>query len=207
MFPKTRKLAYGLEIPLMGLGTSMIETIIENEGTPQEKIISTPADVVYHSIKSGVRLIDTAYKYGNEKYIGEGIKRALDERICKREDLIIIGKIWIAFRNDPDKALRETLKKLQLDYIDIYMDHWPSGKDYREDLEDRFEMVSINEFWPKMEKLLEKKEEKNGKIVQKVKYLGVSNYNVQCLCNLLSFCRIRPIVNEIEYHLFLYKRN
>ena len=112
MFPKRRKLAYGLEIPLMGLGTSRILSIIENEGTSQEKIISTPADVVYHSIKSGVRLIDTAYNYYNEEYIGKGIKRALDEGICKREDLIIIGKIWITLRKDPEKALEETLKKL-----------------------------------------------------------------------------------------------
>ena len=47
---------------------------------------------------------------------------------------------------------------------------------------------------------------KNEKIVKKVKYLGVSNYNVQCLCNLLSFCRIRPIVNEIEYHLYFIQK-
>ena len=65
MFPKTRKLANGLKIPLMGLGTSRIEMIIWS------KFISTPADVVYESIKSGVRLIDTAYKYGNEEIIGQ----------------------------------------------------------------------------------------------------------------------------------------
>ena len=198
MFPKTRKLSNGLEIPSIGLGTSRILTIREDENDPKSKIISTPADVVYESIKSGVRLIDTAYKYGNEEIIGEGIKRALDEGICKREDLIIIGKVWIKFRKDPEKALKETLKKLKLDYIDIYVDHWPSGKDYREDPKDRFEMVSIYDFWPKMEHLVD---------IGKVKYLGVSNYNVQCLCNLLSICRIKPIVNEVEYHLFYIQKN
>ena len=97
MNSEIRKLNNGLEIPLMGLGTSKI---------------ANPAEIVYYSIKSGVRLIDTAYKYGNEIEVGKGIKRALDEKICKREDLIIIGKIWITFRKDPEKALRETLKKL-----------------------------------------------------------------------------------------------
>ena len=166
MLSKTRKLANGLEIPLIGLGTSRILTIREDEGTPQEKIIQTPADVVYHSIKSGVRLIDTAYKYGNEKYIGEGIKRALDKGICKREELIIIGKVWIKFRKDPEDG--------------------------------SFEMISIYDFWPKMEHLVD---------IGKVKYLGVSNYNVQCLCNLLSFSRIKPVVNEVEYHLFYIQKS
>ena len=198
MFPKTRKLANELEIPLMGLGTSGIRYKIEDENDPNSKII-TPADVVYESIKSGVRLIDTAYKYGNEESIGEGIKRALDDKDIKikREDLIIIGKVWLNFRNDPEKALRETLKKLKLDYIDIYMDHWPSGIDYRENPEDRFEMVSINKFWSKMEHLVD---------IGLAKSLGVSNYNVQCLCNLLSFCRIKPIVNEVEYHLYFIQK-
>ena len=70
-----KKLNNGIAIPLMGLGTSRIEN---------------PAEIVYNSILNGVRLIDTAYKYGNEKQIGEGIKKALEEGKCKREDLIII---------------------------------------------------------------------------------------------------------------------
>ena len=197
MSTKRKKLNNGLEIPLMGLGTSRILTI-KDETIPEEERIN-PTNVVYHAIKNGVRLIDTAYKYKNEKEVGDGIKKALDKGICNREELIIIGKVWIKFRKDPEKALRETLKKLQLDYIDIYMDHWPSGIDYRKDPEDgSFEMISIYDFWPKMEHLVD---------IGKVKYLGVSNYNVQCLCNLLSICRIKPIVNEVEYHLFYIQKN
>ena len=183
MSSKTRKLDNGLNIPLMGLGSAGIRN---------------PEDVVYHSIKNGVRLIDTAYKYLNERNIGNGIRRALNERICKRGDLIIIGKVWIPFRKDPEKALRETLKNLQLDYIDIYMDHWPTGKDYIENNPiGKFEMISVYEFWPKMEKLVD---------IGLAKSLGVSNYNVQCLCNLLSFCRIKPIANEVEYHLYFIQK-
>ena len=197
---KIRKLDDGRIIPLIGQGTSRIIDEIK-EGN---KLISKTGNikrVIYQSIKDGVKLIDTAYKYGNEKEVGEGIKQAIDDKICKREELIIIGKIWLNFKKDPEKALRETLKKLQLDYIDVYMDHWPSGKDFRDERqieEDRrktglgkFDDVQIYEFWPKMESLVEK---------GLAKSLGVSNYNIQCLSNLLSFCKIKPVMNEVEYH-------
>ena len=75
MIPKTRKLNNGLEIPMIGLGSSRISNIV---------------DVVYGSIKDGLRLIDTAFKYGNEDEIGEGLKKALDDGLCKREDLFIL---------------------------------------------------------------------------------------------------------------------
>ena len=204
-----RKLDDERSIPLIGMGTSrIIDKIMEGEVVIKENNIK---DVIYQSIKDGVRLIDTAYKYGNEKQVGDGIKQALDENICKREELIIIGKVWLNFRNDPEKALRQTLKKLKLEYIDVYMDHWPSGDDLRteEEIEKekkknpglevgRFNNVSIYEFWPKMEKLVE---------LGLTKSLGVSNYNIQCLSNLLFFCKIRPVMNEIEYHLFYIQKN
>ena len=179
----------GTKIPIMGLGTSKI---------------ANPEDIAYCAIKSGVRLIDTALKYENEIAVGKGIGRAIKEGICKREDLTIIGKIWITERNDPEKAIRGSLDRLNLKYFDIYMDHWPSGKDYRENknsfkgLEATYEMISIYDFWEKMEKLVE---------LGLTKSLGVSNYNIQCLCNLLSFCKIRPVANEIEFQLFYYQKN
>ena len=93
---RTRRLNNGLEMPLIGLGSSRIKNIV---------------DVVYNSIKDGLRLIDTAFKYGNEAEIGKGLKKALDDNLCKREDLFIIGKIWIDDRKDPEAAIKETLKK------------------------------------------------------------------------------------------------
>ena len=187
MTTETRKLSNGMEIPIIGLGTSKI---------------ARPEEIVYNSIKHGVRLIDTAYKYENEEEVGKGIKRALTEGLCKREDLIIIGKIWIRFRDDPEKAIRESLKKLQLDYFDLYLDHWPSGKDYRNDGIGSFKMASIYDFWPKMEALTKNKDDENPL----ARAIGVSNYNIQCLSNLLSFCKVRPVVNQVEFHLFYIQK-
>ena len=144
-----------------------------------------------------MRLIDTAFKYGNEEDIGKGIKKALDDGLCKREDLFIIGKIWITDKNDPEKAIKESLKKLQLKYLDLYLDHWPSGNDYT-DINNIKRQVSIYDFWPKMESLVEK---------GLTRSIGCSNYNVQSLLNLLSFCKIKPVANEVEFHPYYYQEN
>ncbi len=178
-----RKLNDGNEIPIMGLGT---HRILE------------PAEIVYNSIKDGVRLIDTASRYGNEEEIGKGIKRALEEGICKREDLFVTTKIWLNDKIDPEKALRESLKRLQLDYIDLYLDHWPSVKDYRTNADDPFTLISINDFWKNMEKLVD---------IGLAKSIGVSNYNVQSMLNILSFCRIKPVANQVEFQLYFYQKN
>lgn len=183
MIPKTKTLNNGMIIPSIGLGTSrMVE----------------PEEVIYYSIKDGARLIDTASDYYNEDKIGKGIERALKEGICKREDLTIIGKIWIKDKKDPEKALQKTLDNLLLDYIDIYVDHYPVSKDYREDKKDTFEYISIYDFWPNMEKLVEK---------GLAKSIGLSNYDVQTISNLLSFCKIRPVILEVEFNLFFIQNN
>ena len=171
-----------MEMPLIGLGTSRINNIV---------------DVIYGSVKDGLRLIDTAFKYGNEEDVGTGIKKALDDGLCKREELFIIGKVWIADRNDPEKAIKETLKRLQLTYLDLYLDHWPSGNDYS-DPQNIKQQVPIFDFWPKMEALVEK---------GLTRSIGVSNYNVQSLFNLLSFCKIKPVANEVEFHPYYYQEN
>ena len=177
-----KKLNNGMNMPYIGLGTSRISNIV---------------DVIYNSIKDGIRLIDTAFKYGNEEQVGEGIKKALDAGLCKREELFVIGKVWIADRNDPEKAIKETLKKLHLTYLDLYLDHWPSGNNYSE-IDGVIQQVPIFDFWPKMEALVEK---------GLTKSIGLSNYNVQSMTNLLSFCKIKPVANEVEYHPYYYQEN
>ena len=183
VLPAKKKLKYGIEIPYVGMGTSRIQNVEE---------------AIYNSIKNGIRLIDTAVKYGNEEQVGKGIKKALDEGICKREDLFIIGKIWLEEKEHPEEAIRGTLNRLQLDYLDLYLDHWPCGIKYDELSGEKKKHPSIFEFWPKMESLVEE---------GLTRGIGCSNYNVQSLLNLLSFCRIRPLVNEVELHPYYYQEN
>ena len=183
ILPAYKILSNGMEMPYIGLGTSRINN---------EK------EIVYNAIKNGLRLIDTAFKYGNEVKVGQGIKQALEDGLCKREDLFIIGKIWMEFRDDPEKAIKDTMKNLgDLDYLDLYLDHWPSGNNY-EFINNIKKQVSIFDMWPKMEALVDK---------GLTKGIGLSNYNVQSILNILSFCRIRPVVNEVEFHPYYYQEN
>ena len=153
-------------------------------------------EIVYNSIKNGTRLIDAAPKYDSEEEIGRGVKRAITEGIIKREDLFIITKMWPNEKEDPEKALKNSLSKLQLDYIDLYLDHWPSCKCYNG--KDNFKLISIRELWPKMEKLVEQ---------GLAKSIGVSNYNVQNLLVVLSIWKIKPVVDEVEFHPYLFQKD
>ena len=178
---KTITLNNGFSCPLLGIGTSHMQNA---------------ADVIYQSIKDGTRLIDTASKYENEEEVGKGIKRAIEEGIVERDDLFVVTKCWITEKEDPEKALRNSLVRLQLDYVDLYLDHWPSGKCYNG--KENFKLVSMREMWPKMENLVEQ---------GLTKSIGVSNYNVQNLFIILSICKIKPAVNEVEFHPYLYQKD
>ena len=114
--------------PTMGLGTCNLKEIEE---------------VVYQSIKDGTRLIDTASGYHNEEQVGKGIKRAIDEGLVKREDLFIVTKCGLREKSDPEAAINNSLKKLNLDYVDLYLDHWPSGKYYGDKEEKKLELIPL----------------------------------------------------------------
>ena len=170
-----------IKCPKIGLGTALIK---------EEKDIN----VVYQSIVDGVRLIDTEPK--NEELVGKGIKKAIDEKKVKRSELFIVTKLELEEKEDPEKALKESLKRLKLKYVDLYLDHWPSCICINDPK--RYKNISVKETWKKMENLVDK---------ELAKYIGVSNYNVENLFNILSICRIRPAVNEVEFNPYLYQKD
>ena len=170
-----------LKCPIIGLGTALIEG---------EKDI----DVVYQSIKDGVRLIDTCP--ANEEFVGKGIKKAINEGIVKREELFIVTKLELDEKEDPEKALRKSLERLQLKYVDLYLDHWPSCVCINDSK--KYSLIPVRETWEKMEALVKP---------DLTKSIGVSNYNVENLFNILSVCKIKPVVNEVEFHPYLYQKD
>ena len=129
----SKKLNNGLKCPLIGLGTSLIKS--------EEDVI-----VVYQSIKDGVRLIDT--EQSNEEFVGKGIERAINDGIVKRNDLFIVTKLELDEKEKPDNALRKSLKRLKLDYVDLYLDHWPSCISMNDPNKYK---ISVKDTWQKME--------------------------------------------------------
>ncbi len=101
----TTKLNNGLEIPLIGLGTYKLDEI--------ENAIKT-------SVKIGYRLFDTASLYDNEKEVGNALNECIKEGIVKREELIVITKLWNDDHEDPVGALKKSLNRLQMDYVDVW---------------------------------------------------------------------------------------
>ncbi|KAL1992225.1 hypothetical protein VTN49DRAFT_4257 [Thermomyces lanuginosus] len=185
---KRYKLNTGAEIPALGLGTW--------KSSPEEV-----QEAVYHAIKVGYRHIDTAFAYQNEEDVGKGIRRAIDEGLVKREDLFVTTKLWATYAERVEENLELSLKALGLDYVDLYLVHWPiymnpkgnhplfpTLPDGTRDLIRTHNHVNT---WKAMEKL---------PATGKVKAIGVSNYSVRYLEQLLAEATIVPAVNQIENH-------
>lgn len=163
----------GNEMPIIGLGTFRVENNDECKAA------------VKHAIESGYRHIDTAMVYENEEMVGQGIAEGLDSTGLNRSDLFITSKLWLADygRVNVADAYETSLNKLGLDYLDLYLMHWP-GLD---------EALMIDT-WQGMEDLY-----KNDK----VKNIGVSNFNTEHLEALLAQVSIKPVINQIEFHPYL----
>ncbi|MEG7355853.1 glyoxal/methylglyoxal reductase [Bacillus vallismortis] len=160
----TVKLHNGVEMPWFGLGVFKVEN--GSEATESVKA----------AIKNGYRSIDTAAIYKNEEGVGIGIK----ESGVAREELFITSKVWNEDQGYETTlaAFEKSLERLQLDYLDLYLIHWP-GKDKYKDT------------WRALEKLY-----KDGKI----RAIGVSNFQVHHLEELLKDAEIKPMINQVEYH-------
>ncbi|XP_068623515.1 aldo-keto reductase AKR2E4-like [Battus philenor] len=178
MFVKvpTVKMSNGFEIPLVGLGT------YARQAKPGQY-----RQAVEWALDAGYRHIDTASCYNNEEEVGEGINNKIKQGSVKREDLFVTTKLW----NDQHAekavvpALKESLARLNLDYVDLYLIHWPmSIKANGED-----EEIEHAETWRGMEQVIE---------LGMARSIGISNFNEQQIQKLLETAKIKPVVNQFE---------
>ena len=161
---KKVKLNSGYEMPIIGLGTYALD-------------YDTCVNSVMTLIKNGGRLIDTAYMYHNEEAVGEGVRRAMAEYKIPREEIFVITKIYPNQFSNPEAAIEQAIKKLNIGYIDMMLLHHPGTDDVKA--------------YRAMEKYVE-----SGKI----RSLGLSNFYVKELENFLPKVTIKPALVQNEIH-------
>lgn len=184
------RLNSGFEIPAIGLGTWK---------SPPDKVGRA---VEYAVAECGYRHIDCASIYDNEKEIGQALNNVFINHKIKRADIFITSKLWndAHTKSDAVTACKNTLSDLCLDYLDLYLIHWgvatPPNQG-KEPLADNGLLVTakipIRETWEAMEKL-----QQSGL----VRNIGVANFTAPMLVDLLTYAEIKPVINQVELHLY-----
>ncbi len=193
------KLADGATMPAVGLGLWKIDR-------------PAAADAVVRAIRAGYRHFDSACDYGNEAEAGDGLAAAIKERLCRRDDVWITSKLWNTYhgRQHVRPALERTLRDLKLDYLDLYLIHFPIALEYVSPevryppawfhdpaaAEPRMApaRVPLSETWQAMEEVVR---------AGLVRRIGVCNYNCALLRDLLAYGSMRPAVLQVELHPYL----
>lgn len=184
------KLNDGVEMPVFGLGTWKSQP-------------NAVRDAVIDAVKAGYRHIDCAFVYGNENEVGEALEQLFKEKVVAREELFITSKLWNAFHSQKsvEPALKETLRLLKLDYVDLYLIHWPFGYvegegNFPQDADGKTKLSDVDyvETWKGMEGV---------KKAGLAKSIGVSNFNHEQIERVLAACEIPPSMNQVECHPYL----
>ncbi|GAM27432.1 hypothetical protein SAMD00019534_106080 [Acytostelium subglobosum LB1] len=180
----TVTLTNGVEMPLFGLGC-------------YEVPVDDVKNVLISALDCGYISIDTASVYKNEEAIGIVLRELFSTGALKREDLFITTKASSS-EQGYDKAMEacaNSLKRLGLDYVDLYLVHWPGVAGNQPT--DPLNSTTRAETWRAFETLYEQK---------KCRSIGVSNYTIAHLEELFKQCKVRPMVNQVEFHPFLYNK-
>lgn len=187
------KLNDGNEIPIFGLGTWKSQP-------------NAVKNAVVDAVKAGYRHIDCAFVYGNENEVGDALTELFKEGVVKREDLFITSKLWNAFHSTDlvEGALKETLKLLKIDYLDLYLIHWPFGYaegegNFPTDADNKVKLSDVDflDTWKGMEGV---------KAAGLTKSIGVSNFNSQQIQRILDACKVPPAMNQVECHPYLNQK-
>lgn len=186
-------------MPAVGLGYWKVEK-------------AAAAALTVEAVKAGYRHLDCASDYGNEANVGDGIAEVARQGLCKRDELWVTSKLWNTYHRPEHvkPALQRTLLDLKLDYLDLYLIHFPIVLQYVP-FETRYpagwfadpkaskprmiaDSVPIRDTWQAMEELVD---------AGLVRSIGISNFGTSLIRDLLSQCRIRPSVLQVELHPYL----